>query len=111
MQSAAYEDLVEKWRKYQVDKYKGRVLYVRGLDENFTDEDLKAFFSEYGVVDNCKIATKMEGDREISKKYGFVCFESAEEAARVLEKSSLEINGKPIYVALITPPSERLSHD
>lgn len=99
----------EKWKKAQAEKYKGRNLYVRGFDENFTEDDLKQFFGELGVVESVKIPTKMENGAEVSKKFGFVCFESVEDAAKVIKQSPfLEINGKAIYVAHLVPATQRL---
>lgn len=55
-------------------------IFVGGMSRETTLDDLRRFFSGYGNVKNVKIITDMEGN---SKGYGFVTFESEEEAKRV----------------------------
>lgn len=79
-------------------------LYVKNLDETIDNEALLREFSPYGTITSAKVM--MENGR--SKKYGFVCFSSPEEA----EKAMTEMNGKillskPLYVALAQRKAER----
>lgn len=59
--------------------YPNRV-FVGGMSRETNIDDLRRFFSGYGNVKNVKIITDTEGQ---SKGYGFITFESEEEAKRV----------------------------
>jgi polyadenylate-binding protein len=74
------------WRQQNYEVYKGRNLYVRGFDETTTEDDLRAFFREFGEIESLKIQTDETG---VSKKFGFVCFRSAEDAQKCLSESTL----------------------
>uniref|UniRef100_A0A914RN78 RRM domain-containing protein n=1 Tax=Parascaris equorum TaxID=6256 RepID=A0A914RN78_PAREQ len=58
-------------------------VYIRGLDANTTDEDLRQKCDQYGVI----LSTKAIMDKATGqcKGYGFVDFESAEAAMRAVE--------------------------
>ncbi|KAK8882937.1 hypothetical protein M9Y10_045583 [Tritrichomonas musculus] len=69
----------EKWRKASYEKYKGRVLYVKNFDETVTDEDLNRIFSQFGNVESAKV---MRDNESNSTKFGFVCFETEQQAEK-----------------------------
>ncbi|KAK3593838.1 hypothetical protein CHS0354_011439 [Potamilus streckersoni] len=76
---------------------KVKVLYVRNLTSDVTEEMLKSKFEEYGKVERVKKI----------KDYGFVHFEEREHAVVAMEALNGEKFGKlEIEVSLAKPPSE-----
>lgn len=57
-------------------------VYVNNLDHNLTDDQLKEKFSTFGTVKNAAI---MKDDHGKSRGFGFVCFESTEDAKNAVE--------------------------
>ncbi|PNS15858.1 hypothetical protein CAC42_4310 [Sphaceloma murrayae] len=73
-----------------------KILYVGNLFFDLTVERLKAAFSPIGNVVNCKIVTDTSG---LSKGFGYVEFESVEEAARAIEElDQQELEGRRMAV-------------
>ncbi|GFH22509.1 polyadenylate-binding protein, partial [Haematococcus lacustris] len=73
-------------------------LYVRNLADEVDDKRLREEFASCGNINSAKV---MLDDKGKSKGFGFVCFSSAEEAARAVnEKSNHMVCGKPLYVTL-----------
>ena len=60
--------------------YQGVNLYVKNLDDSFTDEKLREVFGEFGKITSAKVMTDKNG---ASKGFGFVCFDNAESAEKV----------------------------
>jgi len=60
-------------------------IFVGGIAANTTDAELKQFFSAFGAVKDTKIITDRAG---VSKGYGFVTFESQEDADRIIKKEA-----------------------
>lgn len=60
-------------------------IFVGGIAANTTDAELKQYFAAYGAVKDTKIITDRAG---VSKGYGFVTFESQEDADRIIKKES-----------------------
>ncbi|KAL4222823.1 hypothetical protein ACF0H5_018863 [Mactra antiquata] len=58
-------------------------IFVGGIAANTTEQDLKQFFSTYGAVKDSKIIADRAG---VSKGYGFITFESQEDADRIIKK-------------------------
>lgn len=82
----------------QAERYAGRNIYVRNLDETVDDKRLLAEFSEWGSITSAVVMKDKEG---ASKGFGFVCFSSADEATKaVTNMNNKMIDRKPIYVAL-----------
>jgi polyadenylate-binding protein len=54
-------------------------LYVRGFPLSYSEGDLKTIFGSYGVVLSAAVMS------DNGRAYGFVCFQSAEEARRACE--------------------------
>lgn len=95
----------EKWRRANYEKYKGRNLYVRNFDETVSDEDLKEIFSQFGELESVKVMRDKEG---ASKKFGFVCYKTPEQAEDCIQKSTLIlIKDKQAYVALAMSREQR----
>lgn len=84
-------------------KYNGRNLYVRNFDETVTDDELVQIFSHFGEVVSAKVIHDEEGN---SKKYGFVCFKTVEEASNCLKKQIL-IHDKKCFVAPAVTKDQR----
>ncbi|KAK2657517.1 hypothetical protein Ddye_010569 [Dipteronia dyeriana] len=95
----------EQSLKETVDKFEGLNLYVKNLDDSFTDDKLKELFSEFGTIASCKVMRDPNG---ISRGSGFVAFSTAEEASRALvEMNGKMVVSKPLYVALAQRKEER----
>ncbi|XP_071418432.1 protein boule-like [Pithys albifrons albifrons] len=57
-------------------------VFVGGIDFKTNENDLKKFFAQYGSVREVKIINDRAG---VSKGYGFVTFETQEEAQKILQ--------------------------
>jgi len=99
----------EQMRIERQEKYMGVNLFVKNLDETVTDAVLKKEFERFGTITSVKVMTEERSDAKVndgapqmvSKGFGFVCFDEAENAAKaVTEMHSHMIGSKPIYVAL-----------
>ena len=90
--------IIEKYNKDIKKEAKFNNLYVRGFDENFTEQDLVNMFQRFGELGSVKIMTDEEGN---SKRFGFVCFKEAEPASRaVAELHETQLpDGNIFYVA------------
>lgn len=95
----------EQGMKEVADKYLGVNLYLKNLDDNIDDDQLKELFSSYGTITSCKVMRDPNG---ISKGSGFVAFSSPEEASRALaEMNGKMVGSKPLYVAHAQRKEER----
>lgn len=78
---------------------KVKVLYVRNLTQDVTEEKLKEAFEEFGG--------KVERVKKI-RDYAFVHFEERDDALKALEKNNArELGGAPMEVSLAKPPSDK----
>lgn len=75
-----------------------RKLFVRNLSFETTSESLEKVFSEFGAVQEAVVIMNKQAQR--SKGFGFVTFETADDAARAVAGSSVEIDGRTAYVNL-----------
>jgi polyadenylate-binding protein len=96
--------LRREWEQQKLNKYQGINLYVKHLEDDIDEERLRKEFGQYGNIVSLKLMTE-EGSN-VSKGFGFICFENPEEANRAIA----EMNGKvltgcnkPLYVALHEP--------
>lgn len=72
-------------------------IFVGGISANTTEAELHELFSHYGVVTNTKIISDRAG---VSKGYGFVTFDTEEEAQRAqLSASNLMLRDRRLNVA------------
>jgi polyadenylate-binding protein len=98
-----YEDA----KMEKLNKYQGVNLYVKNLDDDVDDDQLREIFSVYGVITSAKI---MRSETNESRGFGFVCFTSPEEATRAVTEINGRIIGtKPIYVAIAQRKEDRRS--
>lgn len=81
-------------------------LYVGGLPYTTTDQELQDLFAAHGTVTSANVITDRETGR--SKGFGFVEFESAEEAqAAIKALDGSELGGRKIVVNEARPREER----
>ncbi|KAJ8920437.1 hypothetical protein NQ315_005305 [Exocentrus adspersus] len=77
---------------------KVKVLYVRNLTQEITEEKLKEVFELYGKVERVKKI----------KDYAFIHFEDRDNAVKAMEElDSKEMGGSNIEVSLAKPPSDK----
>ncbi|XP_078171366.1 polyadenylate-binding protein 2-like isoform X2 [Carex rostrata] len=80
-------------------------LYLKNLEENVTDDDLKELFSAFGTVMSAKVMREPNGH---SRGVGFVAFESQNNASRALgEMNGKLIRNRPLYVAFAQRKEDR----
>ena len=93
-----------------------RNLYIRNFPKEFSEAQLQKFFEQYGNVSNVRIMVTSLTDpatqeiRKESKGFGFVCFETAETAAKVVELANanqLQFDDKQIFAAFYETRSQR----
>ncbi|OAY42807.1 polyadenylate-binding protein 7 [Manihot esculenta] len=95
----------EEKRKEQILKYKGSNVYVKNIDDDVTDEDLKEHFSQCGTITSAKL---MRDDKGRSKGFGFVCFSNPEEANKAVNTfHGYMFHRKPLYVAIAQRKEDR----
>jgi len=98
---------MDAMRQDRMSKYQGMNLYVKNLDDEVTDEELKNIFSPYGTITSARIMRDDQG----SKGFGFVCFSTPQEATRaVTEVNNKMIRSKPIFVTLHQRKEHRRAH-
>ncbi|XP_072386267.1 heterogeneous nuclear ribonucleoprotein Q-like isoform X4 [Diabrotica undecimpunctata] len=77
---------------------KVKVLYVRNLTQEISEEKLKEEFEQYGKVERVKKI----------KDYAFIHFEDRDNAVKAMEAlDSKELGGSNIEVSLAKPPSDK----
>lgn len=102
--AALRQSYLEKKAENQT-RYKGVNLYVKNLDDTISDDTLREAFTEFGTITSAKIMRDSNG---ASKGFGFVCFNSADEATKaVTEMNGKILEKKPLYVALAQRKEER----
>jgi RNA recognition motif-containing protein len=81
-------------------------IYVGNLSYQMTENDLKALFEPYGVVDTARIV--MDRDNGRSKGFGFVEMPQQEQALTAIKAlHETEMNGRNITVNEARPRPER----
>ncbi|XP_047956164.1 polyadenylate-binding protein 7-like [Salvia hispanica] len=95
----------EEKRKEQILKYQASNVYVKNIDDEISDDELRLHFSQCGTITSAKI---MRDDKGLSRGYGFVCFSTPEEANKaVYTFHGLILRRKPLYVAIAQRKEER----
>mmetsp|Transcript_27936 Transcript_27936/g.87379 ORF Transcript_27936/g.87379 Transcript_27936/m.87379 type:complete len:629 (-) Transcript_27936:396-2282(-) len=101
-------ELREKFEALKVErasKFTGINLYVKNLDDEVDDEQLREAFVPFGNITSAKV---MVDDKGASRGFGFVCFAVQEEATKAVAEMNGHILGqKPLYVALAQRKDER----
>ncbi len=70
-------------------------VFVKGFPRETSEEDLKTFFEEYGMVHESKIVKDKTG---ISKGYAFITFDSQDIAEKVKLLGNVDFNGRDIVL-------------
>ncbi|PON56145.1 Splicing factor-like protein [Parasponia andersonii] len=97
----------EEKRKEQILKYKNSNIYLKNIDDDVTDEELRGHFSKCGTITSAKI---MRDDKGISKGFGFICFSTPEEACNAVNTfHGFMFHRKPLYVAIAQRKEDRLA--
>ncbi|XP_059447626.1 polyadenylate-binding protein 8-like isoform X2 [Corylus avellana] len=92
-------------RESALDKTKFNNVFVKNLAESTTEEDLNNFFGEFGALTSVVVMRDMDGK---SRCFGFVNFETADDAARAVEAlNGKKIDDKEWYVGKAQKKSER----
>ncbi|KAF0990126.1 hypothetical protein HZS_5507 [Henneguya salminicola] len=95
----------EQKKKEYYKQFQNLNLYVKNFDESISDEKLGELFAPYGKIKSSHV---MKDDAGKSKGFGFVCFETLEEAAAALHNmNSKVLDTKPLYVAYAQSREER----
>ncbi|KAJ8651039.1 hypothetical protein MRB53_004062 [Persea americana] len=95
----------EERRNEKMLKYKGSNIYVKNIDDDVTDDDLREHFSQCGMITSAKLMRDTKG---ISKGFGFVCFSTPEEANKAVAiLHGYMFHGKPLYVAIAQKKEDR----
>ena len=81
-------------------------VFVGGFQAGTTEQELRSFFEQYGDIREVKVIRNTEGS---SKGYGFVTFDTEEEASAVrkLSPEKLEFKGRRLNLG---PAMRRISH-
>lgn len=102
----------ESNRKFREDRRKRTQftnVYVKNLGEDVTDAMLSEVFSKFGPVTSARVMKTEDG---ASKGFGFVCFETSEQATAAIttlnSSTVAELGVKPLYAALAEPKTARL---
>jgi polyadenylate-binding protein len=73
----------------RIKQYNGINLYIKNLEDDVKEEQLRKEFSVFGTIRSLKI---MIDDRNNSKGFGFICFDTPDEAQRAIS----EMNNRPL---------------
>eukprot|EP00871_Galdieria_phlegrea_P003362 jgi/Galph1/4026/GphlegSOOS_G2707.1 len=88
----------ESKRAEMLRKYQGVNLYVRNIPDDMDEEGLRKEFSVFGTLTSCRV---MRDDKGLSRGFGFVCFNTPEEATKAVTEMNGKMMGKkPLYVCL-----------
>lgn len=77
--------------------HEGREVHVSNVNWKASEGDLKEVFSRFGSVELVRIPRKVDGG---SKGFGYVVFDSKEEATAALAMHEQEFQGRPLQVRL-----------
>ncbi|KAI4364233.1 hypothetical protein MLD38_020355 [Melastoma candidum] len=95
----------EEKRKERMIKYKDSNVYIKNIDDDVTDEELREHFSQCGTIISAKV---MRDNKGISRGFGFVCFSSPEEASKAVSSfSGYMFPRKPLYLAIAQRKEDR----
>ncbi|KAL2481321.1 Polyadenylate-binding protein 7 [Abeliophyllum distichum] len=95
----------EEKRREKILKYQASNVYVKNIDDDVTDDELRDHFSQCGTITSVKL---MRDDKGMSKGFGFVCFSTPEEAIKAVNTfHGFMLHRKPLYAAIAQRKEER----
>jgi len=99
-------ELRQRFERDRESKYQQGVnLYVKNLDDGVDDAKLRDIFTPFGGITSAKV---MRDERDATRGFGFVCFNTPEEATRAINELNGKMQGtKPLYVALAQRKDQR----
>lgn len=81
-------------------------VYVKNIDTEITEEELREIFGKYGAITSLRLEVEANGK---SRGFGFVNFESHDSAVKAIEAlHDTELKSKKLYVGRAQKKSERL---
>lgn len=81
-------------------------IFIKNLDKTIDNKAIHDTFSTFGSILSCKVA---HDDKEGSRGYGFVHFDTEEAANLAIEKvNGMLLNGKKVFVGRFMPRAQRL---
>lgn len=96
-----------KERQSKLDEMKSQFtnLYVKNLDPEMPQDEFERLFTQFGQITSAVVQVDEEGK---SKGFGFVNYESHEEAQQAVESlHDTEINGRKLFVSRAQKKAER----
>lgn len=88
------EELAEKYMSNPEQELKNNI-YITNIPIEATDEKILSLFSKYGTI----ISHLIEKDEKTKRGYGYICYETEEQAADAIEKANrIQIEGNTINV-------------
>lgn len=95
----------EEKRREQILKFQGSNVYVKNIDDDITDDELREVFSQCGTITSAKL---MRDEKGVSRGFGFVCFSIPEEANKAVATfHGFMFHRKPLYVAIAQRKEDR----
>jgi RNA recognition motif-containing protein len=77
-------------------------MYIGGLNQSITEDDLRTYFSQFGTV----VSLKLHRDKAGNQSFGYITFSEAGEAIKAIEvhvESGLVVNGVKIRADYARP--------
>lgn len=100
----------EMFNMERINKSQGKNLYVKNVADTVSDEVFKEAFAPFGKITSAKIM-RDKNDNATSRGFGFVCFETQEEATKAVnEMNNKNLAGKPLYVTYYQKKDQRRAH-
>ena len=79
---------------YGNEEEQSRKLFIGGISLDTTDEGMNAYFSQYGKITDCVVIRDQHTNR--SKGFGFVTYETEEEADKCMADRPHSLDGRTI---------------
>jgi RNA recognition motif-containing protein len=76
-------------------------LFIGGLKDNITEEDLKAYFGQYGSIEEAVVMREKETSK--SRGFGFVTFDDYDPVDKVILEKHHTINGVNVHAQKALP--------
>ena len=78
-------------------------VFVSNLPYSLTNEKLAAEFGRFGKVTNARIMTRPFRGRRVSRGFGFVDFETADQMTQATNAQNITIDGRNCRIAVARP--------